>query len=81
MSLNPQSAGIDVVIQSPQDLGALIRRTRKAQGLSQKEVAGIGRTGNRVIVDIESGKPTVQLQKVLDLLDLLGLQLTVKTKS
>lgn len=80
MNPSPQSAGIDVVIQSAQDLGALIRRTRKVQGLSQKEVAGIGKTGNRVIVDIENGKPTVQLQKVLDLLDLLGLQLAVKTK-
>ncbi len=69
-----------VAIKSAQDLGALIKSTRKEQGLTQREVAGIGRTGNRVIVDIENGKPTVQLQKVLDLLDLLGLQLEVKTK-
>ena len=57
-----------------------LRSTRERQGLSQKDVAGIGKTGNRVIVDIENGKPTVQFQKILNLLDLLGLQLTVKAK-
>ena len=34
----------------------------------------IGNTGNRLIVDIDRRKPTVQLQRVLDLLDLLGLE-------
>ncbi|MEI8324545.1 MAG: hypothetical protein WCH44_04135, partial [Betaproteobacteria bacterium] len=43
----------------------------------QMDVAGLGNTGNRVIVDIENGKPTVQLKKVMDLMDLLGLQLVV----
>jgi hypothetical protein len=32
-------------------------------------------------VDIEKGKPTVQLQKVLDVLDLLGLELVVRQKT
>ena len=30
---------------------------------------------------IEKGKPTVQLQKVLDVLDLLGLELTITQKT
>ena len=73
-------AGPGTAIRSAQELGTLIRSTRERQGLSQKDVAGIGKTGNRVIVDIENGKPTVQFQKILNLLDLLGLQLTVKAK-
>ena len=52
-----------------------------AADLGQIELAGIGNTGNRLIVDIEKGKPTVQLQKVLDLLDLLGLELVVRQKT
>ena len=41
----------------------------------------IGNTGNRLIVDIDRRKPTVQLQRVLDLLDLLGLELVVRQKT
>lgn len=67
-------------IRSAQELGLLIRAARKAQGLTQLDIAGLGNTGNRVIVDIERGKPTVQLKKVLDLMDLLGLQIVVVPK-
>lgn len=38
-------------------------------------------TGKRLIVDVESGKPTVQLQKVLDLLDILGLEVVIQPKT
>ena len=37
-------------------------------------------TGNRFVVDLERGKPTLQLQKVLDMLDLLGLEVRVGPK-
>lgn len=67
-------------VSTPKDLGEVIRATRKAQGLTQAALAGIGNTGNRVIVDIENGKPTAQIQKVLDLMDLLGLELVVRQK-
>ncbi len=59
----------------------VMRAQRQASGLRQVDLAGIGNTGNRLIVDIEQGKPTVQLQKVLDLLDLLGLELVVRHKA
>ena len=58
-----------------------MREQRKAVGLRQTDLAGIGNTGNRLIVDIEKGKPTVQVQKVLDVLDLLGLELVVRQKT
>jgi y4mF family transcriptional regulator len=63
------------------DVGNIVRAQRQEMGLRQLDVAGLGNTGNRLIVDIEKGKPTVQLQKVLDLLDLLGLELTVTQKT
>jgi hypothetical protein len=40
---------------------------------SRRPQAGLGNTGNRFIVDLENGKPTVQLHKVLDLMDLMVL--------
>jgi len=69
------------VVRSAADLGAVVRAQRRTLHLRQIDLAGIGNTGNRLIVDIEKGKPTVQLQKVLDLLDLLGLELTVSPKT
>ena len=68
-------------IRSSVALGAVIRDQRKRLALKQLDLAGLGNTGNRFIVDLENGKPTVQLQKVLDLMDLLGLEVVVRTKA
>ncbi|MEY4909110.1 MAG: hypothetical protein RL260_2828 [Pseudomonadota bacterium] len=70
-----------VVLRTATDVGQVVRAQRQSQGLRQTDLAGIGNTGNRLIVDIEKGKPTVQLQKVLDVLELLGLELTVRSKA
>lgn len=69
------------VVKSSMELGAVVREQRRALALKQLDVAGLGNTGNRFIVDLERGKPTVQLQKVLDVLDLLGLEVVVRTKA
>jgi y4mF family transcriptional regulator len=63
------------------ELGALIRAQRKRLALKQLDLAGLGNTGNRFIVDLENGKPTVQLQKVLDLMNLLDLEVVVRARA
>ena len=75
------STGAGTPIRSSVELGAVIRDQRKRLALKQLDLAGLGNTGNRFIVDLENGKPTVQLQKVLDLMDLLGLEVVVRTKA
>ena len=75
------SIDAETPIRSSVELGAVIREQRKRLALKQLDLAGLGNTGNRFIVDLESGKPTVQLQKVLDLMDLLGLEVVVRTKA
>jgi len=52
----------------------------RSQGLLQADLAGLSGTGNRYVVDLERGKPPLQLQKVLDMLDLLGLEVQVAPK-
>lgn len=54
-------------------LGQLVRRVRKQSGLRQDELAGAAGVGIRFIVDLESGKPTLQIGKVLYVLDTLGI--------
>lgn len=69
------------VIRTSADLGQLVRSQRSKLSLRQLDLAGLGNTGNRFIVELENGKPTVQLQKVLDVLDLLGLEVAVRAKT
>jgi y4mF family transcriptional regulator len=64
-------------IQSPADLGKAIRDQRKAGGLTLAETAGLTNVGIRFLSELENGKPTVRLDKVLRVLSALGLQLNV----
>ena len=73
--------GSEAVIRSSAELGAAVRKQRKRLALKQLDIAGLGNTGNRFIVELESGKPTVQLQKVLDVIDLLGLEVILRPKA
>jgi len=62
------------MIQTPQDIGTAIRKTRKAMGITQKDLALTSGTGLRFIIDLEKGKPTCQLAKVLTILQTLGIK-------
>lgn len=77
---NGNSLQQPALIRSAADLGAVVRAQRKHLALKQLDIAGLGNTGNRFIVELEAGKPTVQLQKVLDVMDLLGLEVVVRQK-
>jgi y4mF family transcriptional regulator len=67
-------------VRDARQLGELVRQMRREQDLMQADLAGLGNTGNRFVVDLERGKPTLQLQKVLDMLDLLGLEVVIRRK-
>lgn len=69
------------MIHSTIELGRVAREQRKRLSLIQLDIAGMANTGNRFIVELEQGKPTVQLQKVLDILDLLGLEMVIRHKA
>ena len=66
---------------TPSELGALVKAARKAQGLRQDELAGVAGVGVRFIVELEGGKPTVQLGKVLRVLETLGCGITITAPS
>jgi DNA-binding XRE family transcriptional regulator len=62
-------------------LGELIKRERKKQGLSQKQLAFAAGTGLRLIGEIESGKKTAQIGKFFIILKLLKIDIFAKQKS
>ena len=69
-----------VMVERMEDLGVLIQNARKEQGMTQIDVAGLAGFGNRFIVDLEKGKETIQMQKAMDVLALLGLELVIRKK-
>ena len=62
-----------VTILSPQQLGLLIRATRRTQKLRLDDTAGTAGVGHVFVREVERGKPTVQLGRVLRLLGELGI--------
>lgn len=62
-------------IKSSETLGLFVRETRKAIGATQKDLALTSGTGLRFIIDLEKGKPTTQIGKILDVLQNLGVKM------
>jgi HTH-type transcriptional regulator / antitoxin HipB len=58
---------------TPPQIGGLIRDTRKQMRVTQKDLALTAGTGLRFIVDLEKGKETCELGKVLAVLRTLGI--------
>jgi HTH-type transcriptional regulator/antitoxin HipB len=67
-------------ISSTEDVGRLVRAHRKAQTATQAEFASLCGVGVRFISDLENGKPTMELGKVLHVLQCLGLELTIQPR-
>lgn len=65
-------------VRSMDELGKLVREVRKGQEMTQEEVSGLAGLGNRFMIDLERGKETMQMQKVIDVLRLLGLELVIR---
>ena len=65
---------------STKDIGLVIKTTRKAQGVTQEQLAGVANTGIRFISDLENGKPTIQVNKLLNVLSALGLGMYIFSK-
>tara|TARA_R110002126_G_scaffold273866_1_gene418632 strand:- start:170077 stop:170313 length:237 start_codon:yes stop_codon:yes gene_type:complete len=65
------------LIQSTQDIGHTIRSTRKQLGVTQSDLALAAGTGLRFIIELEQGKTTCQIGKILDILQVLNIQCTL----
>ncbi len=62
---------------TPEQIGVLVRKTRKDMGITQKNLALTSGTGLRFIIELEKGKPTCQIGKVLTVLQTLGIKLAL----
>lgn len=64
-------------ILSAADLGRSIRLRRKTLGLTQAGVAQVAGVGSRFVSEVERGKPTAEVGKLLRVVGVLGLDLHV----
>ena len=68
-------------IHSAKDIGRAVRAKRKHLRMTQSEVALVAACGVRFIVDVEAGKPTLRLDTLLRVIDVLGGTLTLEGMS
>lgn len=61
---------------SSQDIGRIVRETRKNLGVTQKALALTSGTGLRFVIELEKGKPTCELGKALTVVQTLGIRIT-----
>ncbi len=59
-------------------LGAAVRARRRSLGLNQAELANLAGVGLAFLYELEHGKATVRIDKVLAVFAVLGLELYVR---
>ena len=62
------------------DIGAAVRKKRKEDGLTLADAAALCGVGYRFMSNLENGKTTVQVGKVLQVLTALGLDVTIEAR-
>lgn len=62
-------------------IGFAVRRRRKLLGVTQQALARMAGCGLVFVYNIEHGKPSLRLDKLLDVLSALGLELVVASRS
>ncbi len=67
-------------IDSTSELGKLVRAFRKKQGITLEQVSGLSRLSMRFISELERGKETAELGKVLHLLKVIGLDIIIQPR-
>ena len=62
---------------SVEKIGQFIKARRRGLKVTQKDLAMTSNTGLRFIIDLERGKSTCQIGKILTVLQTLGIKITL----
>ena len=68
-------------VRTSDELGALARAERKRQSLTLDQVYGISGLSTRFLSEFERGKPNASLCRVMDALQILGLEMLILPRS
>ncbi len=67
-----------MIVSNTACIGEQVRAVRKAQGLTQPDLALIANVGIRFIVDLENGKETCQIGLSIRVTQALGIELDLR---
>lgn len=67
-------------VSLPSELGRLLRGRRREIGMTQAEASALSGVGIRFLSELENGKPTAELGKVMQVLARLGLVLQISPR-
>ena len=71
---------MEILLHSSKDISTVVKERRKALGYTQTEVASFCNVGLRFLSELENGKETLQLGKVLKVVNILGIDLIAKQR-
>jgi transcriptional regulator with XRE-family HTH domain len=80
-SINPSSPALPLRVGAAADVGPLVRARRKAQSLRIDDAAALVGVSADLLSRLENGQGSIRLDKLLAVLDGLGLALVVTSKS
>jgi transcriptional regulator with XRE-family HTH domain len=69
-----------VRIETTEQLGRLVRAHRRSRGLTLETASGLANVGPRFLSELERGKETAEVGKVLKALRTLGLEFLVRPR-
>jgi len=68
-------------IITTEDIGRIIKQKRKADGLTLEQAAAISGVSYAFLSALENGKETVRLNKVLQVIECLGIELEANIRT
>lgn len=67
-------------VSNPAEIGELVRAKRKKDKLTQAQTSALCNVGTRFLSELENGKTTLELGKVLQVLACLGLEVSINQR-
>lgn len=74
----PPDSGAPFRVYTPASLGSAIKHYRRQAGLTQAQLAELAGLNRTYLSELEQGKETEQLRRVLRVLKQLGVRMTLK---
>jgi len=68
------------VILDPVDIGLMVKAKRKQNKLTQAQTSALCNVGTRFLSELENGKKTLEVGKVLQVLTCLGLKISITSR-
>jgi HTH-type transcriptional regulator/antitoxin HipB len=72
---------MEILVRTPKQIGAAIRRTRRARKITQSMLGEKMHARQATVSKLEAGEPATQLQTFMDALTALELELVIRPRT